>query len=605
MDRRNVAVYVSNIYNYLVRETAESIIESAGRENIKLLFFTSFTDNFSSKQYARYEKYDTGDFAVFLLPDLSRFDALLSLDTHMPVSYIKTLESLKEQSACPAFSLGNVEEKTYSIICDETDSIRAIMDHLIEDHACRHIMHVAGRPEMSFTQQRIDAFRQSMSEHGLPCTDDHIVYGSLREDCGSDVVREILTRSPALFGRSLPDAIACANDFMAIGVIRALTACGFQVPENVIVTGYDDVPRAGSNIPSITTSAQPFTEIGRTGIEALTHLWAGEKPDPVTRIPGILKRRQSCGCEPAGIFKRSQLLDRYVDTVSHLENLVQSNTNLVLGAAAADTLDDLFSEIENSCLRETGFRDAVLCLIQGWDHKQVITSREALEHARFDMVCGLYNGQRITRCTLPEGELLPREMMQDNRPYFIFPVHYLQYFMGYFIVSPDLEAYGQLHIKSWLVSVSNALESYCNRRKLMESVDRLEHLYQTDMLTGLYNRYGFYHFFEVYYLDCRMHQTPLTVFLFDMNHMKTINDVYGHADGDYSLCTIASAMKACALPDDICVRTGGDEFVVLSRHTDDARAALYMRDVKTVIRDSCRRYNKPFFVEVSAGFYQY
>ena len=162
----------------------------------------------------------------------------------------------------------------------------------------------------------------------------------------------------------------------------------------------------------------------------------------------------------------------------------------------------------------------------------------------------------------------------------------------------------QLHIKSWLVSVSTVLISWLFRNQLTESVKELEYLYQTDMLTGLYNRRGYYRFFESYYEECRTAGTELAVFLIDMNGMKKINDRYGHAEGDFCLCTIADAMKKSACLDEICIRTGGGEFVVLAKNYDLKKADTYMRMVREAIDQSIRRAGKNYGVSVSIGCYR-
>ena len=602
MGRKTAAVYISNLYMDMVRETVEGVQESARRHDVKLLFFTSFSDNFSSRQYARYKNYDTGDFVVFLLADPGEYDGLISFDTYMPILYLDPVDRLKAQANCPVITLGTVKDGTYSVVNDQDRSMREVIEHVILAHGCKDIMHVAGNREMSFTRERIDIFRETLERYGLPCGDDRIVYGDLSPECGDAVVAEMLERRAAAGMPALPEGIVCANDYMAIGVCKALRLRGVRVPRDVIVTGYDDILRARFNEPSITTSAQPFRQVGWMGMEVLASLWAGEAPKPVIAVPGVLACRQSCGCEPFYVYKKDTIREKYIDTVSRMENLIQSNTNLILGAATDETVEDVFNEIEESCLRETGFRDAVLCLIRDWDKKKVIRSRADLRDATFDIVCGMYSGCPVRRRALPKGALVPEEMMDSPEPCFLYPIHHMQYFMGYFVVSPDLKDLGQLHIKSWLMSISTILENWCIRRQLTQSVEELEQLYRTDMLTGLFNRRGYYMSFEEYYRACREAQTNLAVFLIDMNHMKAVNDNYGHAEGDYCLCAIADAMRRCATMGEICVRTGGDEFVVLAKHYDRARAEAYVRALREALDEVRRRDGKPYELSVSVGY---
>ncbi|MBR0219797.1 MAG: substrate-binding domain-containing protein, partial [Clostridia bacterium] len=466
MERKKIAVFISALYEDMVRETVEGLLKAACGENLKILFFTSFADNHTSRNYDRYQDYDIGEFVVYLLPDLKEYDALITFDTYMTGSFIAPIDRLKKEAPCRVVTLGTVKEGTHSVVNDQSLSFAELIEHLIRVHGCRDMVHVAGQRERSFCVERIDIFQHILAAHGLPNGDERIYYGTLRPECGPEIVDAILKDYAAKGGKNLPDAIVCVNDYTAIGVIQALEERGFQVPGDVIVTGYDDILRARFNEPSLTTSAQPFFRVGETGMETLKKLLNGEKVKPVTAVPGTLCCRQSCGCEPLGLYQRDLIREKYIRTVSNLESLAFSNTNLVLGGAVDDTVEDIFHEIEEGCLRETGFKDAVLCLIHGWEQKKMIKDRESLRDERFDVVCGVWQGKPVKRQSLPKGQLLPAEMMNDDQPYYIFPVHHLQYFLGYFIVNPELKELGQLHIKSWLVSISAILVNWFLRNQL-------------------------------------------------------------------------------------------------------------------------------------------
>lgn len=601
MERKKIAVFISALYEDMVRQTVDGLLKAAEGENAKIIFFTSFADNHTSQNYDRYQDYDIGDFVVYLLPDLKEYDALISFDTYMTGSFIEPINRLKKAVPCPVVTLGTVKEGTYSVVNDQDKSFAELIEHVIDVHQCRDLVHIAGPRERSFCLERIDIFQKTLTAHGLPCGDDRIYYGTLRPECGDEVVDRILADYAAKGGKKLPDAVVCVNDYTAIGVIQALESRGFQVPGDVIVTGYDDILRAQFNEPSITTSAQPFFQVGHAGMTTLMRALKGEKVDPVTAVPGTLCARQSCGCEPFHVYRKDMIREKYIRTVSNLESLALSNTNLILGGAVGETAEDIYNEIEAGCLRETGFRSAALCLIDGWEQKKLIQHRYTLKDETFNVVCGSWQGTPVKRQRLRRGQLLPDEMMNDDKPYYIFPVHHLQYFLGYFIVDPELKEMEQLHIKSWLVSISTVLVNWFFRKQLTDTVNELEYLYQTDMLTGLYNRRGYYRFFETYYEECRAAGTELAVFLIDMNGMKKINDRYGHAEGDYCLCTLADAMRKSARNEEICVRTGGDEFVVLAKNYDQDKEEAYKRRVREQIGQSLRRSGKNYQITVSIG----
>ena len=73
MERKKIAVFISALYEGMVRETMEGLLSAVDGKKEKLLFFTSFADNHTSRHYGRYQDYDVGDFVVYLLPDLKKF----------------------------------------------------------------------------------------------------------------------------------------------------------------------------------------------------------------------------------------------------------------------------------------------------------------------------------------------------------------------------------------------------------------------------------------------------------------------------------------------------------------------------------------------------
>lgn len=97
----------------------------------------------------------------------------------------------------------------------------------------------------------------------------------------------------------LPTAFACVNDQTAAGVILALTARGYRIPEDFSVTGFDDIPQAGFLSPALTTARQPRTAIGQAAMAILLGLVEGEAPEQAeTLLMPDLILRDSVGPRP-------------------------------------------------------------------------------------------------------------------------------------------------------------------------------------------------------------------------------------------------------------------------------------------------------------------
>ena len=91
------------------------------------------------------------------------------------------------------------------------------------------------------------------------------------------------------------DAVFCVNDQIASGAIRAAATFGLEVPGDLAITGWDDIPIAAHLVPPLTTVRQPMGQLGGRAAEMLFERIAGRAVPSVT-LPTTLITRQSCGC---------------------------------------------------------------------------------------------------------------------------------------------------------------------------------------------------------------------------------------------------------------------------------------------------------------------
>ena len=132
--------------------------------------------------------------------------------------------------------------------------------------------------------------------------------------------------------------------------------------------------------------------------------------------------------------------------------------------------------------------------------------------------------------------------------------------------------------------------------------DKRLNLYNRDMLTGLYNRRGYEKFFGDIFTSCLNSKCKIGVLVIDMDNLKYVNDNFGHSEGDYSLCTIAEAMIVASQDSEVCLRTGGDEFVVLAGNYNEQKACDYIERVRKYIATRVKLDNKNYPLQISVGF---
>ena len=143
--------------------------------------------------------------------------------------------------------------------------------HLI-DLGHRDIAVITGDINSASTRSRLEGFRAAMDAAGLPINEDWVIYGGYKVDVGEDAAQELLIR------KDRPSAIFCFSDEIALGCIHALRRAGFDVPGDISVVGFDDIPFARYFTPSLTTVAQPAEAIGRTCATLLFDTIEGNPP---------------------------------------------------------------------------------------------------------------------------------------------------------------------------------------------------------------------------------------------------------------------------------------------------------------------------------------
>lgn len=169
---------------------------------------------------------------------------------------------------------------------DNRSGMRSIVDHLIEKHGVRTLGWVGETTGQFDFAERYAAFEEIASER--PGIEARVVDAhSLDVDPALSGVREA-----ARSGR-LPDALVCGSDQSALVALDALRSEGIRVPEDVLVTGFDDVLAAQLCRPPLTTVRQQFELMGRVA----AHLLMSEDTTNPTVTLGVhLVTRSSCGC---------------------------------------------------------------------------------------------------------------------------------------------------------------------------------------------------------------------------------------------------------------------------------------------------------------------
>jgi LacI family transcriptional regulator len=191
---------------------------------------------------------------------------------------------------------GLASPTTASVGSDNASGMRALARHLLYDHGYPTVGYLAGYGDSPDSQTRLRVLAAEVRAAGAALVAGPQWQGNYYA-AGAAAVTERLLAS----GSPLPRVIVCANDQTALGVMYALRRRGVNVPGQVAVTGFDDLPMARHVHPLMTTVRQPIGELGETAFEVLYTMIGGEEPaERDITLPTRLACRESCGCQPRG-----------------------------------------------------------------------------------------------------------------------------------------------------------------------------------------------------------------------------------------------------------------------------------------------------------------
>jgi LacI family transcriptional regulator len=191
------------------------------------------------------------------------------------------------------------------VTADNRAGSAALVTHLIEVHGRSRLFHVDGPPSAPDAMERRIALTEVVQAHpGVEIVGSHS--GRFSVQSGEEAGEKLLAERSAL-----PDAVICANDQMAIGILQALAGGGVRVPEELSVTGFDDIFPGSLFEPALTTVHQPMRLLGeRACARLLDRIAQPDLPTQVELLPTDLVLRKSCGCPPGSAARTMAIQPR-------------------------------------------------------------------------------------------------------------------------------------------------------------------------------------------------------------------------------------------------------------------------------------------------------
>jgi LacI family transcriptional regulator len=153
----------------------------------------------------------------------------------------------------------------------------------------RRIGFITGAMEQGCSHERLAGYKHALADHGLPVVPQLIREGDFLQPLGYSCAKALLALAEP------PTAIFASNDITAFGVMEAVRDHGLQIPRNISIIGFDDIPQTAHVHPPLTTVRQPLQEMGCIAARTLLrYIMEPERPIERTEVPTTLVIRESC-----------------------------------------------------------------------------------------------------------------------------------------------------------------------------------------------------------------------------------------------------------------------------------------------------------------------
>lgn len=446
------------------------------------------------------------------------------------------------------------------------EAFSRIVEHVITEHNCRKIKHIAGIKGNDFTQTRIDACAQVMKKYGLEFSENDVMYGEFW-DYPTRVAMDNFFAS----GEEMPDAFICANDAMAMAVCSKLSEKGYSVPDDVIVTGFDGIELEKYHIPRLATAKRDYDELADTIMDIIGKIKENPGLKPFnTELCYTPVFSGSCGCNKDSFKESGALFTEFIKNYDYVRGH-EERMNCMSNEIAIDpTLENA-----RKVLNEYSFGGTFLCISDKFSEYADKENNETAhpvqnnfpEKLKVLLACVDNQIRDIEGAVFSPDIILPefQHSIPGNNTIVITSLYTPKFIFGYFTsyyVHSDIY-FKQLY--TYNMMLNRCLETIRLHEHMTTLNRKMEFMFTHDQLTKIYNRYGFYKNFSNAFTSHNDISKDIFIASVDLNDMKFINDNFGHSEGDEALRMTANALIQAAEAVDeriICSRFGGDEFVV-------------------------------------------
>jgi signal transduction histidine kinase/DNA-binding LacI/PurR family transcriptional regulator len=336
-ERKTIGVFTSQVGRAWGSEFITGVMDAAEANNVNVVHFIGGPLSPNPAQD------DRPSLGLYDLAKPEQFDGLiLTADVAYGVNPADLTLVRKLYGSLPIVTQSVDVPGAAMFIPDNLEGMHAAVRHLTEEHGYKRIAFIRGIQGQIDAEQRFQAYQEELKAHDLHFDERLVVQGDYTLESGRAAIKTLLDDRSLRF-----QAIVAANDRMAFGALEALQQRGVRVPDDVAVTGFDDLREAQAIGVPLTTVRQSFYTAGRKAFEVLIKCMEGQTVPRTTVTPTQLLVRWSCGCMPENV-RQAAVEPRDVARTGKLENKRETSLRALLNSAGITERDPALPQFKDA-----------------------------------------------------------------------------------------------------------------------------------------------------------------------------------------------------------------------------------------------------------------
>lgn len=449
--RRMITVIVSRISKHN-SSLISGIIDKASELNYDISVYSMFSDDENPT------KHQLGEEQIFEQINFSYTDGVIFIDYSFWAKRIheKVAGIIKERCKAPVVCINSSLPDSYgfyNLKISEKQNFGKIVSHLIEQHNFERIYCLTGIKGSFTADERLAGYLDAMHSHGLKVPENYIFYGDFWTESAKALADGILNGNIPC-----PQAIACANDIMAITLTNHLIQNGISVPSDIAVTGFDAVSDSFLNTPSITTFAPPEKSYGAACVCSLINIIEGRHIYSFRNEGGQIICNDSCGCH----IGNDLFIAKNKNNIREKEQLTFKieNSNMQEELMMASGTDDFVNCVDRFTYLIDKYKRYFLCLNCSF-LDELSGKHSSKNKDKTIVVLDKVEFVQVTKnIVFNTSNIFPAISEERNQPaaFFFTPLHFDDKYYGFSVISfKEKEKTIDNIYRTWNKYISNAL----------------------------------------------------------------------------------------------------------------------------------------------------